>query len=142
MDQEPVLSFNDRVIAEFRANAGKVASFGDAPLLLLTSLGAKSGRPRISPMMYLADYARPNRIYVFASKAGADSNPSWYYNLVAHPHDVTVEIGSDEHRGSAVVLDEPERSEVYNRQASLYPGFAEYQAKTSRVIPVVAIDLD
>lgn len=87
--------FNTSNIAEFRATGGKIASFGDAPVLLLTSIGAKSGAKRVNPMMYLADAHDPDRLYVFASKAGADTNPAWLGNLVAHPQDVTVEIGSE-----------------------------------------------
>jgi deazaflavin-dependent oxidoreductase (nitroreductase family) len=80
-------------------------------------------------------------VYVFASAAGADSNPAWYHNLVAHPDDVQVEIGSETLRASAEVLPEQLRAEVYSVQASSYPGFADYQAKTSRPIPVVALAL-
>jgi deazaflavin-dependent oxidoreductase (nitroreductase family) len=141
VDRERTLQFNERNIAEFRASGGRLASFGDAPVLLLTTTGAKSGKRRTSPMMYLADEHSPDRVYVFASAAGADSNPAWYHNLVAHPDDVQVEIGSDTLRASAQVLPEQLRAEVYAVQASRYPGFADYQAKTSRPIPVVALAL-
>lgn len=133
--------FNTRNIVEFRASGGKVASFGEAPLLLLTTIGAKSGAERVTPMMYLADEDDPDRIYVFASKAGADTNPAWLGNLVAHPHEVTVEIGTETLAADAELLAEPARTEVYALQASRYEGFAEYAAKTERVIPVVALTL-
>jgi deazaflavin-dependent oxidoreductase (nitroreductase family) len=129
--------FNSAIIEEFRANGGKVGGqFDGAPLLLLTSTGAKSGATRINPMMYLPD---GRRLYVFATKAGAPTNPDWYHNLVAHPH-AAVEVGEERFNVTATVLSGPERDEIYRRQAALYPGFAEYEAKTSRVIPVVALD--
>ena len=141
MDRERVLSFNEKNIAEFRASGGRIASFGDAPLLLLTTLGAKSGRKRISPMMYLADEHDPNRVYVFASAAGADANPAWFHNIVAHPNKLGVEIGRDTITADAEVLPDPLRAQVYTVQANRYPGFANYQAKTTRPIPVVALTL-
>ncbi len=129
--------FNTQIIQEFRANGGKVGGpFEGAPLLLLHSTGAKSGQERVNPVMYLADGPR---MYVFASKAGAPDNPDWYHNLLAHP-EATVEVGEDTFGVRATVITGPERDEIYGRQAALNPGFAEYQAKTSRVIPVVALD--
>lgn len=86
------MSFNDGNIAEFRASGGQIGLFGDAPVLLLTSIGAKSGARRTSPMIYLADQDDSELIYVFASAAGADTNPAWYYNLLSHPDQVTVEM--------------------------------------------------
>ena len=130
-------AYNDAVIAEFRANGGKVGgNFVGAPLLLLTSTGAKSGRPHVAPMMYLAD---GDRWVVFASYAGAPNNPAWYHNLVAHP-DAVIEVGSETVEVTAVVLKGDERDRLYAKQSELYPGFAEYQEKTSRVIPVVALE--
>jgi len=129
--------FNSRVIREFRANGGEVGPpFEGAPLLLLTSTGAKSGAQRTHPMMYLADGPR---LVVFATKAGAPTNPDWYHNLVAHP-EATVEVGTDRFAVTAQVLSGAERDELYERQAALYPGFGEYQAKTSRTIPVIALE--
>ena len=130
-------SYNDAVIAEFRANEGKVGQgFAGSPLLLLTSTGAKSGEKRTTPMMYLAD---GDRWLVFASYAGAPNNPAWYHNLVAHP-DAVIEVGSETVEVTAVVLKGDERDRLYAKQSELYPGFAEYQEKTSRVIPVVALE--
>jgi deazaflavin-dependent oxidoreductase (nitroreductase family) len=129
--------FNTRVIREFRANGGEVGPpFDGAPLLLLTSTGARSGAQRTNPMMYLADGPR---LVVFASKAGAPANPDWYHNLVAHP-EATVEVGADRFAVTAKVLSGAERDQLYERQAALYPGFGEYQAKTSRTIPVIALE--
>lgn len=128
--------WNAKIIEEFRANEGRVGGqFEGAPVLLLHTTGAKTGQERVSPMMFLdLDGHR----YVFASKAGADTNPDWYHNLVAHP-EVTVEAGTQTYSATAVALEDPERSRVYEEQARRYPGFAEYQEKTSRVIPVVEL---
>ncbi|SDD01095.1 nitroreductase family deazaflavin-dependent oxidoreductase [Nocardioides lianchengensis] len=128
--------FNDQVIAEFRANHGKVGgNFEGAPLLLLHSTGAKSGEERVSPMMYLPD---GERYLVFASKAGAPTNPAWYHNLIAHP-DATIEVGDDTIAVRAEELPRAERDAKYAEQAALYPGFADYEAKADRVIPVLAL---
>ncbi len=128
--------FNDQVIAEFRANHGKVGgNFEGAPLLLLHSVGAKSGATRVSPMMYLPD---GDRFLVFASKAGAPTNPDWYHNLRANP-EATIEVGDDTIEVHAEELTGTERDQKYAEQAALYPGFADYERKTDRVIPVVAL---
>ena len=129
--------WNDKIIAEFRANDGLVGgNFEGAPLLLLHSTGARSGQERVSPMMYQAvgdSYA------VFASKAGADTNPDWYHNLVAHP-EASAEIGTETIQVTARVLDADEREPVWEEQKKRFPGFADYETKTSRVIPVVMLD--
>jgi deazaflavin-dependent oxidoreductase (nitroreductase family) len=128
--------FNAQVIDEFRANHGKVGgNFEGAPLLLLHSVGAKSGETRVSPMMYLAD---GDRFLVFASKAGAPDNPDWYHNLKANP-DATIEVGDDTIAVRAEELPRGERDEKYAEQAALFPGFADYEQKTDRVIPVLAL---
>jgi deazaflavin-dependent oxidoreductase (nitroreductase family) len=137
-DREAALTFNEKNIIEFRASGGRIASFGEAPILLLTTTGAKSGASRTSPMMYLADEAEPNRVYVFASAAGADHHPAWYHNLVAHK-DVQVEMGNEHYSATAEVLRDPERASIYAVQAGRYPAFAGYEEKTSRTIPVVAL---
>lgn len=129
--------WNDKIIAEFRENDGKVGgNFEGAPLLLLHSTGAKSGQERVHPMMY---QAVGDGFAVFASKAGADSNPDWFHNLQAHP-EATVEVGSETVDVAARVLDATEREPVWATQKSRFPGFADYEAKTSRVIPVVLLD--
>ena len=129
--------FNAAIIKEFRANAGKVGGpFEGASLVLLTTVGAKSGQTRVVPVVYRAD---GGRIYVFASKAGAPTNPDWYYNILAHP-DITIEVGSDTYDVTATVVEGAERDRIYAEQATEFPGFADYQAKTDRIIPVVALD--
>jgi len=128
--------FNRGIIEEFRANGGKVGGpFEGAPILLLTTTGARSGARRTTPLAYLAD---GDRILIFASKAGAPTHPAWYHNLLAHP-EVTVEIGGETRAVRAVVLTGDERDRLFAQQARRMPGFAEYQARTSRVIPVVAL---
>jgi deazaflavin-dependent oxidoreductase (nitroreductase family) len=129
--------FNQRIIAEFHANGGTVGGpFAGAPMLLLTTTGAKSGTLRTTPLVYLSD---GGRFIVIASKGGAPTHPAWYHNLVAHP-DVTVEVGSETLPVRAAVLSGEERDRLYARQAGLRPAFAEYQAKTTRRIPVVALE--
>ena len=128
---------NERIIAEFRANNGHVGgNFAGAPLLLLHTVGARSGQPRINPMMYLED---GDAFLVFASKAGSDRNPDWYWNLRATP-DVTIEVGTQTIEVHATELLGPERDARFAIQAERYPGFAGYQQKTSRVIPVVKLE--
>jgi deazaflavin-dependent oxidoreductase (nitroreductase family) len=128
--------FNRRNIEEFRANHGRVGGqFEGAPVLLLHSIGARSGEERVTPMMYLAD---DNRYLVFASAAGADKNPAWYHNLVANP-DVSIEVGDGSVDVHAVELQSAERDAKYAVQAERYPGFAEYERKTTRTIPVLAL---
>ncbi len=128
---------NAQVIDEFRANAGVVGGgFAGTPLVLLTTTGARTGQRRTTPVVCLpAD----GRLYVFASKAGAPSHPDWYRNLVAHP-EVTVEYGAETFTARATPLEGAERDRVYAEQAARLPNFADYQAATERVIPVVALD--
>ncbi|HWD96658.1 MAG TPA: nitroreductase family deazaflavin-dependent oxidoreductase [Acidimicrobiales bacterium] len=129
-------SWNAKIIDEFRASGGHVAGdFAGAPLLLLHTHGAKTNAERVNPMMYLED---GGRFFVFASKAGADSNPDWYHNLVANP-EVTVELDGDTFAANATVLHDEERTRYYAIQAERMPQFAEYEAKTSRIIPVVEL---
>jgi deazaflavin-dependent oxidoreductase (nitroreductase family) len=129
--------WNDKVIAEFRANQGRVGGqFEGAPLLLLHSTGAKSGQGRVNPMMY---QAVGDGFAVFASKAGADTNPDWYHNLRAHPQ-ARIEVGTQTLDVTARVLDADEREPIWEEQKARYPGFADYETKTDRVIPVVMLD--
>lgn len=130
-------SFNERIIDEFRANAGVVGGpFEGAPMVLLTTTGRRSGQPRTMPLVPLE--ADDGRLFVFASAAGAHRHPAWYDNLVADPA-VTVERGTDRYAATAVVITGPERDAIYARQAELRPQFADYQAGTSRQIPVVEL---
>ena len=129
--------FNAQIIKEFRANGGKVGGpFGGAPVVLLTSTGAKSGRSHTTPLVYLAD---GDRIVVFASMGGAPTNPAWYYNLRAHP-DASIEIGTETRPVKAVITSGEERDRLFRRQVSIFPTFGEYEQKTTRTIPVVALE--
>lgn len=129
--------WNTQIIEEFHANAGKVGGpFAGATLLLLTTTGAKSGKRRVNPLVYLAD---GERLIIFASKAGAPTNPDWYYNLLAHPK-ATVEVGTETFEVNAVEIHGEERDELYARQARVSPQFGQYQANTSRKIPVIALE--
>jgi deazaflavin-dependent oxidoreductase (nitroreductase family) len=128
--------WNATVIAEFRRNHGKVGgNFEGAPLLLLHHIGVRTGKPRVNPVMYLKD---GHRYLVFASKGGAHTNPDWYYNLKAHP-DIQIEIGDETIDVHAEEIVGPEHDKLYAHQASLYPGFAQYQRQTKRIIPVIAL---
>jgi deazaflavin-dependent oxidoreductase (nitroreductase family) len=104
-------------------------------LLLLHHTGARSGKARINPVMYLKN---DDRYLIFASKGGADTNPDWYYNIKAHP-DVQIEVGDETIDAHAEEITGPERYRLYERQASIYPTFAQYQLKTKRTIPVMAL---
>lgn len=129
--------WNEKIIAEFRANHGRVGGpFEGAPLLLLHSTGARTGREHVAPVMY---QAVGEAFAVFASKAGADTNPAWYHNLRAHP-ETRIEVGDDTIDVSARVLDPDEREPIWEQQKARYPGFADYERKTDRVIPVVLLE--
>jgi deazaflavin-dependent oxidoreductase (nitroreductase family) len=129
--------WNSGIIEEFRANGGKVGGpFEGMPLLLLHTTGAKSGAQRVNPLSYRTD---GNALVVFASKAGAPTNPDWYYNLLAHP-EVSVEVGSDKRDLVARVADGDERDRLWEAHKTEYPGFAGYEEKTDRVIPVVVLE--
>ncbi|NDL60477.1 nitroreductase family deazaflavin-dependent oxidoreductase [Phytoactinopolyspora mesophila] len=129
--------FNDKIIEEFRANGGKVGGdFEGAPMLLLTTTGAKTGLLRTSPLVYTRD---GDRFVVIASNGGADSHPAWYFNIVANPV-VTVEVGTEKLEAKANIAGPAERDRLFAAQAELMPGFKEYEAKTDRVIPVVTLE--
>ncbi len=128
--------WNNTVIADFHANGGQATGqFAGVPLLLLHNKGARSGKLRVSPMVYLRD---GERYLVFASKGGADTNPAWYHNLVAAPT-ARIEVGTEAFDVAVEELHGEERDRLYAKQAAIMPNFAEYQAKTTRVIPVVAL---
>jgi deazaflavin-dependent oxidoreductase (nitroreductase family) len=128
--------WNKQIIAEFRENDGKVGGpFEGAPMILLHTVGAKSGEERINPLMTLP---KGDDIVIFASMAGAPRDPDWYNNLVANP-DVSVEVGTETKKMRARVADRAERDRLYAEQAAAWPQFAEYEEKTDRVIPVVVL---
>jgi deazaflavin-dependent oxidoreductase (nitroreductase family) len=130
--------WNSKIIEEFRANEGRVGGqFEGAPLLLLHTTGARTGQQRVNPMMYRrldgGGYA------VFASKAGAPDNPDWYHNLVANPQ-VQAEIGTQTVDLHARVTQGEERERIWTAHKAAYPGFADYESKTTRQIPVVVLE--
>jgi deazaflavin-dependent oxidoreductase (nitroreductase family) len=130
--------WNSKIIEEFRANGGKVGGgFEGAPLLLLHTTGGKSGQERVNPLAY--QEIDDDRIAVFASKAGAPTNPDWYHNLRANPK-VTVEVGSETFPAVARVAEADERERIWERQKQDWPGFADYEQKTERSIPVVILE--
>ncbi len=128
--------FNAQIIDEFRANGGRVGGmFARTPLLLLHHTGAKSGSSRINPLAYHRDN---ERYVIFASKAGAPTNPGWYHNLKAHP-EVRIEVGTEIIDAIAQEATGEEREALFRAQAERSPQFAEYEKKTDRVIPVIVL---
>jgi deazaflavin-dependent oxidoreductase (nitroreductase family) len=128
--------FNRQLIEEFRANGGAVTGqFAGRPLLLLTTTGAKTGKTYTTPLVYTKD---GDRLVVIASKGGAPTNPDWYHNLVAHPA-ATVELPEDRFQVLAVVASGNERARLFDQQALQMPNFADYQKKTTRLIPVIVL---
>ncbi|MGW6128845.1 nitroreductase/quinone reductase family protein [Cellulomonas sp. NPDC055163] len=128
-------AYNDRIVDEFRARHGRVAEYEGSRLLLLTTRGARTGRPHTTPLGYLPD---GDRVLVIGSSLGAPTHPAWFHNLVADPT-VTVEDGVFAYEARAEVLTGEERDRLFARAVEADPGWAEYQASTSRVIPVVAL---
>ncbi len=125
-----------RLIEEFRANKGKVASFGDTTLLILHSTGAKSGLERTSLLVYQdlgGSWA------IFASDGGAPTNPAWYHNIIANP-DVDIEVGRFTHKATARVASGAERQRIWDRQRATMPHIDEFAARSGRVIPVIVLD--
>jgi deazaflavin-dependent oxidoreductase (nitroreductase family) len=131
-------TFNRNLIDHFRTNAGEIHEgiFKGAPIVLLTTKGAKSGTTYTTPLVYTRD---GDRLVVIASKGGAPTNPAWFHNLVANPS-VTVEVGLDKYDARAVVAEGEERDRLFNAQAALMPNFHEYQKNTTRLIPVVVLE--
>ena len=135
-DLDDLNDFNRQIVEEFRANGGQVGGpFEGAPMLVLHSTGARSGKERLAPVVYQQvgdDWA------IFASKAGAPTHPDWYHNLVANPA-ATIEVGTERVAVTARVADGDERERIWAEQKQRMPGFAEYEAATSRQIPVVVL---
>jgi len=128
--------YNVQTIAEFRRNHGKVGGyFAGAPLLIMHTSGARTGRSHVVPVMYLRD---GERYCVFASKGGAPRNPDWYHNVRAHPS-VQIEVGDETIAAVAEEILGEEHDKLYKQQAALYPQFADYQRKTKRIIPVIGL---
>jgi deazaflavin-dependent oxidoreductase (nitroreductase family) len=132
-EQPNIKDFNQGIIEEFRANNGKVGGqFEGANLLLLHTTGAKSGQQRVNPLAY---FDIDGRLIIIGSFAGAPVNPAWVHNLRANPQ-ARVEIGTDGFDVTAHELPSAERDELFPKITAVAPGFAEYQSKTSRVIPL------
>jgi deazaflavin-dependent oxidoreductase (nitroreductase family) len=129
--------FNRKLIEEFRENGGKVSGmFAGAPLLLLTTTGARSGQPRVAPLAYTTDN---DRLVVMASKGGAPTHPDWFYNVRSNP-DVTVELGAEAFPARATILQGAERQRLFDQMAAQMPNFAEYQRNTTRQLPVIVLE--
>src|SRR5512135_284312 len=130
------VNWNQAIIDEFRANSGKVGGqFAGRTLLLLHTIGAKSGQERINPVAYVTD---GDRLVIIGSKGGAPTHPDWYQNILAYPL-VTVEVGTEQFQARAAIVNEPERNRLYDQMVAMMPSFAEYQQKTNRVIPVITL---
>lgn len=137
MSETSANDWNSKIIEEFRANEGKVGGpFEGGTLLLLTTTGAKSGKQRVNPLAYLPD---GDRYVIFASKAGAPTNPDWYHNLVAHPQ-VKLEVGTEAFEATATEVTGEERDQLYARIVKRMPGFGDYEKKTTRKIPVITLE--
>jgi deazaflavin-dependent oxidoreductase (nitroreductase family) len=136
MATNPIQDYNNSIIAEFRANEGRVGGpFEGAPMVLLTHIGRKSGEQRINPLVYMAD---GERYLIFASKGGASTNPEWFLNLKANP-DATAEIGTEKFDVTATEVTGEERDRLWARNVAERPTFGEYEQRTTRKIPVVAL---
>lgn len=132
-DADFVKAFNNNIVDEFRANDGKVTGpFAEADLVLLTTTGARSGQQRVSPLAY---FRIDGKLIIIGSFAGADFNPAWVHNLRANPQ-AHIEVGTEAYDVTARELPPTERDELFGKLTAVAPGFAEYQAKTSRVIPL------
>ena len=131
--KEALLDFNRQIVAEFRANGGKCGGqFEGNPMVLVTMIGAKSGRELISPLSYWAD---GDDCIIFASAGGSPAHPAWYFNLVANP-DITVERGEEKYQATAVLTEGEARQASFDKMVSAMPRFADYQASVDREIPV------
>jgi deazaflavin-dependent oxidoreductase (nitroreductase family) len=138
-DAETLQAFNQAIADEFRANGGKVGGqFANADILLLNTTGAKSGRPRLSPLAY---FRIDGKLIIIGSFAGADVNPAWVHNLRANPR-ARIEVGTEKYDVTARELTPQEREEDFAKISAASPGFADYQAKTSRVIPLFELQRD
>jgi deazaflavin-dependent oxidoreductase (nitroreductase family) len=130
-------NMNQRIIDEFRSHKGKVSGyFANSDLLLLTTKGAKTGKHTTTPVVYSKD---GDRLVIVASKGGAPTNPAWYHNLLAHP-EVTVEVGTEKFKVRAAPVHGHERTRLYDQHANRYASFKDYQARTTRTIPVFVLE--
>ncbi|MGB3306941.1 MAG: nitroreductase family deazaflavin-dependent oxidoreductase [Thermomicrobiales bacterium] len=132
--------WNAEVIAEFRANKGQVAAPYDdpPPMLLVHTIGRKSGREHIVPMRAMVS-EDDEALFIFASAHGSDRNPDWYHNIVANP-DITIEMGTETIPVRATEVTGQERDRIFARQAARFPTFGDYERKLQRTIPVIRLD--
>ena len=129
--------FNASIIDEFRANEGKVGGpFEGSPMLLLHTTGRRSGTERVTPLVY---WPEGDRMVIFASKGGAPTHPDWYRNLMAQG-DTTVEVGTETVPVRVRETEGDERQDLFDRITAVIPGLADYQAKTTRVIPILMLE--
>lgn len=129
--------FNQKIVEEFRANDGKVGGpFDGADMVILHTTGAKSGKARVNPLVYATD---GERTVIFGTKGGADEHPDWYRNLLAHP-EVEIERGTETIPVIARVTEGEERERLWTKQKAIMPGFADYETKTAREIPVIVLE--
>ena len=133
---ERAKTMNQQVIEQFHANGGKVGNMPDANFLLLHTLGAKSNQERTIPVLYFKD---GDNYAIVAAKGGAPTNPDWYYNILAHPDDITVEVGTERFKVHAAVAEPAERNRIFADVARQSPQFAGYQKDNPRIIPVVLL---
>lgn len=137
MSEQARMDQNQRIIDEFHANGGRVGGhFAGTTLLLLTTTGSKSGNEFVSPVMCIEE---GDRFLIYATAAGRPNHPAWYHNLVASP-EVAVEYGTETFPARATVITGPERDRLWAEQVARVPSFGAYQEKTTRTIPVVALD--
>lgn len=130
-------TLNEQIIDEFRANGGKVGNFPGAKLLLLHTRGARSNQPHTTPLRYVED---GDKYVLIAAKGGAPNNPDWYYNMLARPNDVTIEVGTEQLKVSATVAAPTERDRLFAEVVRQAPDFAEAQKRTSRIMPIVILE--
>jgi deazaflavin-dependent oxidoreductase (nitroreductase family) len=129
-------AFNAEVIEAFRTQSGVAPDqVGDMPLLLLTTTGARSGQPRLSPLAYIMD---GDRYVVVASKGGSPTHPDWYHNIAANP-DVTVEVGTEKFSARAEIAAEPERTRLFNAAVEVFPQLGEHERNAGRIIPIITL---
>ena len=131
-----VTDFNQQVIEEFRANGGRVGGrFKGAPMILIHHIGARTGTERVSPLVYFPD---GDRLVIIASKGGAPTDPDWYRNLLAHPR-IDVEVGTETFTVDVAEVAGEDRQDLWRRVVAAMPGFGEYEKRTTRQIPVLAL---
>lgn len=137
MSRDQKWSHQEGVIAEFRMNGGTASGpLAVTPLLLLTTIGARSGRSHTKPLTYTRD---GSRLVIIAAKQGSPTNPDWYHNIVADPH-VTVEVGKETFRAIAHIVVGSQRQQLFDRMAAQRPNFLEFQQRTTRQLPVIVLE--